>query len=1015
MIIAAKDLRCLDCKECILKYEQYLDPLLPDSCTFYADKALELAGKEYGRFDTVYTKCLAMVAIERTRQRKYSEATQLYKEVTDIDRQMFGDTNQTVVNDIDNLGVSFFNMNLFDSTEYYWKQSLAMRRELYSGDHPELAIGINNIAYIYRFQERFKEAVPLYREVIAMRKRMIKGDDFTIAAPLNSLAIVLGAQGYFNEAEELYKEAIGIWRRLNRDENGTLASILNNLSELYQKQNRYREAEIALKESYDIICRYFRADHWRIALSLNDLAVLYAGQGRYKKSEQYFRESLAMRRRLYSGDHFYIAITLNELASLYITQGRYEEAEPLLNESLAMKRRLFKSDLPNIASAIRNLALLHYKQKDYLKAEPLQKEALSIYNAIYSGDQPDIAETMRQLAMTYLDNGRFEEAEQMLVKSLEMEKRLFRNDNYELSETMFQLAELYHCTGRHEKAGPLFIKALDMKKNVFTQQSAFLSENEKSEFWNKIQASFEQFHNFAIKEPADSRLLETMYNNMLFSKGMLLNSSIRMRNSVFNSGDSSLVADYERWVFLNEKLARLYSGPVNKTGSTSLLIDTVEKEANSLEKQLSLRSEEFAQSLNEKQATCRDIKKALKTGEAAVEILKLPEISGNQYTGRILYCALIVRPDNPRISVSTIDYGCALENKYYNDYRENILNKVYDDTSYNVFWSGIADKLDNVSKVYLSADGVYNQINLNTLLNPKTQEYVFEETDIHMLTSTKDIPSMNGTDTNSSSTNTVVLFGSPRYKLDEKQQENAKGHQKENMDFYARYADDNTLNSIDRSKICPLPFAGLEIDTIEKIIRLKGKKPEIKKYTGEQATEEALKAVANPGILHIATHGEFLPPPTKDSTSAANHNPENPLMRSLLFLSGIENTIDALEKDSSVSSREDGALTAYEAQFLNLKGTDLTVLSACETGLGDIKTGEGVYGMQRAFQLAGSRNTIISLWTVNDKATQELMSIFYYELFDGKTKREAFRIAQQQIKNKYDMPYYWGAFIMVGD
>jgi CHAT domain-containing protein len=201
-------------------------------------------------------------------------------------------------------------------------------------------------------------------------------------------------------------------------------------------------------------------------------------------------------------------------------------------------------------------------------------------------------------------------------------------------------------------------------------------------------------------------------------------------------------------------------------------------------------------------------------------------------------------------------------------------------------------------------------------------------------------------------------------------------------------------------ELASLPGTQAEVDSVARLLGRKGW--EVQEYSGREATEEKIKDSYKPRVMLLSTHGFFYADTTPGS---------NPLLRSGLLLSGAAKTL----REGRSGEGEDGILTAYEAMNLNLDNTELVVLSACETGLGDIRNGEGVYGLQRAFQVAGARNLIMSLWKVNDEVTRELMVAFFKNWTNGMKKRAAFLKAQKEIQKKYPDPYYWGAFVMVGE
>jgi len=221
-----------------------------------------------------------------------------------------------------------------------------------------------------------------------------------------------------------------------------------------------------------------------------------------------------------------------------------------------------------------------------------------------------------------------------------------------------------------------------------------------------------------------------------------------------------------------------------------------------------------------------------------------------------------------------------------------------------------------------------------------------------------------------------------------------------------------TQPSASAFKISPLPNTRVEIEVIDSIARLNN--IESVQLLGKGANEKNIKNVESPNIIHIATHGFFLA--DKAQSDELYSVGDNPLMRSGLLFSGAEKYFDGKQILFTGSlEEEDGVLTALEVLNMNLANTDLVVLSACETALGEIKNGEGVYGLQRAFVIAGAKSILMSLWKVDDQTTKELMVLYYKNLFKGINKFDALTEAQKKLKEKYNNPYYWGAFIINGN
>ncbi|MDZ7649066.1 MAG: CHAT domain-containing protein [Cytophagales bacterium] len=306
-----------------------------------------------------------------------------------------------------------------------------------------------------------------------------------------------------------------------------------------------------------------------------------------------------------------------------------------------------------------------------------------------------------------------------------------------------------------------------------------------------------------------------------------------------------------------------------------------------------------------------------------------------------------------------------------------IQQKSADTYSYDQFWARIDPTLAGKKILYISPDGVYNQISLNTL-KKNDGPYLLNQYDLITVGNSKDILELKNRKTVAAKKN-AFLLGFPDYGGD---------------------------------AVAALPGTKVEIDNLIKILKTGGY--QTTPYVQKTATEAILKSLKGPAIVHIATHGYFQPDVEQSAAGVNQENARNnPLLRSGLLLAGASPTLKG-ELMPNLESNDNGVLTAYEAMNLDLEGTDLIVLSACETGLGDVRAGEGVYGLQRAFLVAGAKAMVMSLWKVDDAATQALMTNFYTNLAKGGSKAKAFKQAQLQLMTKYKDPYYWGAFVMMG-
>ena len=991
-----------------------------DSALSYALRAVEAMKKRTSQHpDTNYVSGLNIVSSILIEKRKYKETEKYCAEAYSLSKQIYKTDNEEYANAIHNMGVFYFVSENFEKAQPLMQEALAIRRRIFKGDTPALANSISDLGVFFYSIGDYAKTEKLYLEALSMRERLFTGDNEDIANSRSNLGTLFHRIGNFAKAEKYYVESLSMRRKLSKNnDNPLLSTSINNLGTFYLYLGEYSKAEEFLNEGLAMQKRIFKGDHGSIALTLNNLGTLYRALSNYAKAEQVYSEALAMLRRLSKGDNSSLARSLDALGKICVIRGEYSKAEPLIREGLEMRRRLFKGDHTDIAFSLENLGLLYLQRGDTIESEQYFVDMNSMRNRIFGGYHRD-----------------------------------------KLSSNII-LAQYYNLHGNYTKTDSLYSVVFDLSLRMMDNVFSSLSEREKQAFWGTMNSYIEQYNSFAADHNADQpSSLGRMYDNQLATKGLLLSSTQKVKSRIVASGDTALVALLSAWQTQKDQIAKFSQLPKAELDKKRINLDSLENLANAAEKELSRRSEAFATAFDKTRASWRDVQKTLKADEAAIEIVRFRHfgIVPNKFdtTVRVMdyvpdsirYAALILTPKtNDQPELVMLPDGNKLEKEWLQRYKTTIqsgkgisANTATDNDSYNAYWKPIAEKLKKLSPklktVYVSPDGAYNQVNLSTLYNPATKKYVLDELDVRTVTNTKDLLQPPGSEQSKKSiasmkTGEAELFGYPDFNLDTASYAKAKmqmlASAQPNAD--TRGASDVSQKAVAETQktqttqqIIPedRALANLNFRTlpgtkteVEEVSSLLAKNTwSVKAHTGAEALEEAVKAVNNPRVLHIATHGFFLPNADRDVDGKYKAG-QNPLLRSGLALAGANRKIDA-----ATSTAEDGILTAYEAMNLNLDKTELVVLSACETGLGEVKNGEGVYGLQRAFKVAGAKSLIMSLWAVSDNATQKLMVEFYRQWTLGKSKRAALRAAQNTLRAdvRYKSPYYWGAFVLVGE
>jgi CHAT domain-containing protein len=441
---------------------------------------------------------------------------------------------------------------------------------------------------------------------------------------------------------------------------------------------------------------------------------------------------------------------------------------------------------------------------------------------------------------------------------------------------------------------------------------------------------------------------------------------------------------YNTWVEKKELLTLALSMSPQQLQENEIDPNLLTQDVERIEKELSQKSEIFGESFEGKRIQFKDVKGALQPNEAAIEMVRYRYFN-HSFTDSVIYAALYLKQEFKSPKAIILKDGHRMETRFFKFYRNAITGKIPDAVSYGVFWQPLIDEIGQVSTVYLSADGVYNQINMEAIPTPDGR-YVIDNSNIVLVSNTKDLFTRKVKKRETTKNNTATMFGNPTFYL---------------------------TASADGKGIPSLPGTEKEINQLQFMLKQKGWTTT--EFLERTAGEEKVKELNSPKIFHIATHGLYRPSAQLTLEKELEGNEalltQNPLMRTGLLLKGAG---DLLDKTDFNYNMENGILTAYEAMSLNLDKTDLVVLSACETGLGELEAGEGVYGLQRAFLVAGAKVLIMSMFKVDDDATQKLMLKFYQKWLNTGNLRQSFIDAKKELRVEYPEPIFWGAFMMIG-
>ncbi len=855
---------------------------------------------------------------------------------------------------------------------------------------------LSNLASVKQQHGQLKISRDLVRKMANQSAILYGKESRLYAIALNNLAMLDLRLGIVSEAKLSIDSTIAIFVSLKAIASTEYAQSLATRAKYYQMLGNYNLAEPEYKQALEIVSKNEGNQSLEYAELLNSQALLLQTLGNYDEAEKLLTLSKQIVEQKLGKNNVEYSTSLQNLAALHQAQGQLALAEKMLEEAQSIDKFVLGEMHPQYAVLIQNLATVYQKTGKIQQAEIYLNSALKNYEFNFGKKHASYATTIGNLASLYQDENKWSEAEAAWKESLSIRKELVGEEHPDFVRTQLGLAGLYHAQSKLDEAENLYEPVI---KNYQKQVKEFfpsMSEKEKAAFFAKIKMAFDSYSDFAIeysmvntaKKP---ELLKKVYDLQLINKAILLSSSSKVRAKILASKDAALLNLYQGWLRTKEQILKWYTQySIEERASVDIKI--LEAKANDLEKSLSLQSSFFKEGIDQETITWLDVKNSLSVSEAAVEILRIKKRYAKD---TVYYVGLSVKSQSEYPEAIIFPFGNKLESRYYKFLRNSIKFIHPDSISYPLFWKPLEEKLQDIQTVFISCDGVFNKVNFNVLKDKGTDQFVIDKWLVRRLSNTRELVEMRKSSEAEKIPNSALLVGFADFNLEAT---NVLGSDKKRS--AARFF------GFEGDEIPMLPATEKEVDVLSQLMI--SKQWAVTKLMHSDASEENVKKIEGQSVIHIASHGFFLSDMSQDDGSFNEEFLSNPLFQSGVLLSG------AAVPSRAKEGMEDGILTAYEAMSLSLDQTELVALSACETGLGEIQNGEGVFGLQRSFLVAGANSILMSLWQVDDVATQELMVNFYTLWLSGDSKHEAFRKAQLVIKSKYKEPYYWGGFIMVG-
>lgn len=1018
-------------------------------------QAMEIREKVLGKNHGDYGASLGDLAGVYRVTGRYIESEPLTIQALAIQEKMYGPEHDDVLANTSNLGLTYGYLGQYDKAIPYFQRVIAAKEKKLGDRDPQVSLVLLNLAEMYRQQGKFSLAEPIYLRTIKILESNFGADHPNVAMFNNNLALMYFDMGQYVSARRIYLKSLDLFEKTLGDKHPLVATTMSNLANVYMRMGQYDQAEKLLLRTKSMRENIFGAEHVEVAASLSNLGVLYAEQSRNADAEAMHFKALPLLEKKYGPDHPEVAKCLNNLAQAYTYQGRYDQAKPLHLRSLTIREKALGQEHPEVGNAYSNLGDMLVRSGKNEEAEPALKRAIAIWEKTVGQDYVDIAIASSQLALIYVDQSRFVEAEALYLRALSITEKAQGVSHPRIAGLTKGLGDVYSLQKQYAKSESMYKRSLDLWQAALGNDHylsaiglgslavQYLKQDrtaEALETARRASAILRKRYVSAGSDVAQGNLLEQKSNVNLFNTHLEALSSMQDKSASSTSfaAESFEVAQLARASSVGQSLSQMAARFAQRGDALALMVraqqdarDKLDRTQKMLLDSLSLSTEK--RSVENEQKLRKEIV-SLNVGletQAAAITASFPKYQSmiSQEPVNAQEALKLLGPEEAMLVYSTTEtetYAWLLTRQgiVFHKFAINadeigkqvqfLRGKLVPNASGQLaamtpatsarlsqsIFAPLEPSLVGIKHILLVADGALQSLPFGVLSSSQggQQEWLAKRYAFSVLPSVSALRALRTFSQSETGKLPFAGFGDPVLTGDAGGTRNlnmANVFKTRSLDIGGNASTSNGLADVDvLRKAPPLPETGDELRALSSV--LNGSADAL--FLKQKATETLVKQsnLSDYRFLAFATHGVMAGE-----------------------LSGVMEPGLVLTPPTSGSAQDDGYLSASEVAQLKLNA-DWVLLSACNTAAPDGTPGaEGLSGLAKAFFYAGSRSLLVSNWPVASAATQVLVTdtVSTYAKTPSMGKAEAIKQAMGRMMEnpEYAHPFYWGAFIVVGE